>query len=66
MVTPNEALSQSQSSIEVKMTAKGEAQVSVKIYQNADNTIDLPVESVNALRRTHSELVANGISVVGG
>ena len=64
MVSPNtEGLSQS--SIEIKSTAKGETQVSVKIYQNADNTIDLPVESVKALRRTHAELRAASYKIAG-
>jgi len=64
MVTPNTE-GTSQSSIEIKSTAKGETQVNVKIYQNADSTIDLPVESVAALRRTHAELRAGGYKVAG-
>jgi hypothetical protein len=64
MVTPNtEGLSQS--SIEIKSTAKGEQQVNVKIYQNADNTIDLPSASVEAMKNTHAQLRANGYKVAG-
>ena len=64
MVSPNtEGLSQR--SIEIKSTAKGETQVNVKVYQNADNTIDLPVAAVAALRRTHAELRTGGYKVAG-
>ena len=61
-MTMNEGVSQS--SVEVKMTAKGEAQVAVKIYQTPGGTLDLPAETVKALQRTHAELANAGYKAV--
>ena len=64
MVTPNtEGLSQS--SIEAKQTAKGEYQVSVKIYQNADNSIDLPAAIADTIQAGQKQLRQRGFRIVG-
>jgi hypothetical protein len=63
MVSQTEGLSQS--SIEGKMNAKGEYQVSAKVYQNPENTIDLPKELAMMIRRGHEELRANGLRIAG-
>ena len=63
MVMPTEGVSQS--SIEVKQTAKGEVQVTVKIYQNPDGTLDMPSQTVGTLDVTLRKLRASGHRVVG-
>ena len=55
----------SQSSVEAKQTSKGEYQVSAKVYQNADNTIDLPAALAATVLRCQQELIAHGQKIVG-
>ncbi len=56
----------SQSSVEAKQTSKGDYQVNAKVYQNADNTIDLPTTLADTITRCQDELTQRGHSIVGG
>jgi len=55
----------SQSSVSIKTTAKGQKQIDVKVYQNADNSLDLAVEATRMMKRTEAECEAQGYTLVG-